>query len=156
MFLPYFDVLCDVLPNRPTATWNLCVLYNDVNAMCVVIGHCPWYIRVQIHGWRHAKLVFFVLFNMARGFENVWDYFGLKKVKSSKKVQQELFTRKKNIETGQKKLLTTLECLNYKKSSQQLPPCVIAMRDSQICEMFSRLIWFERVKVLKKLFGKTV
>ena len=29
MFLPYFDVLCDLLLNRPTATWNLLVLYND-------------------------------------------------------------------------------------------------------------------------------
>ena len=24
-----FDVLCDLLLNRPTATWNLFVLYND-------------------------------------------------------------------------------------------------------------------------------
>ena len=38
-----------------------------MNATRVVIGRCPWSIRVQIHGWRHAKLVFFVLFNMARG-----------------------------------------------------------------------------------------
>ena len=29
MFLPNFDVLCDLLLNRPTATWNLFVLYND-------------------------------------------------------------------------------------------------------------------------------
>ena len=57
---------------------------------------------------------------------------------------------------GRKEFLTTLECLNYKKSSQQLPPCVIAMRDSQICEMFSRLFYFERVTALKKPFGKTV
>ena len=28
MFLPYFDVLCDLLLNRHTATWNLFVLYN--------------------------------------------------------------------------------------------------------------------------------
>ena len=26
---------------------------------------------IQIHGRRYEKLVFFVLFNMARGFENV-------------------------------------------------------------------------------------
>ena len=95
------------------------VLDNDENTTLVVIGRC-----------------FFVFAQLARGFENVWDYFGLKKVKSSKKVQQELFTRKKNIETGQKKLLTTLECLNYKKSSQQLPSCFIAMRDSPFCKCF--------------------
>ena len=29
MFLPHFDVCCDLLLNRPTATWNLFVLYND-------------------------------------------------------------------------------------------------------------------------------
>ena len=28
MFLPHFDVFCDLLPNRRTATWNLFVLYN--------------------------------------------------------------------------------------------------------------------------------
>ena len=28
MFLPHFDVLCDLLPNRRTATWNLFVLYS--------------------------------------------------------------------------------------------------------------------------------
>ena len=29
MFLPRFDVLCDLLLNRPTATWNLFDLYKD-------------------------------------------------------------------------------------------------------------------------------
>ena len=28
MFLPPFDVICDLLLNRHTATWNLFVLYN--------------------------------------------------------------------------------------------------------------------------------
>ena len=28
MFLPHFDVLCDLLLNRCTATWNLFVLHN--------------------------------------------------------------------------------------------------------------------------------
>ena len=28
MFLPHFDVLCDLLLNRRTVTWNLFVLYN--------------------------------------------------------------------------------------------------------------------------------
>ena len=28
MFLPHFDVLCDLLLNRCTETWNLVVLYN--------------------------------------------------------------------------------------------------------------------------------
>ena len=29
MFLPHFDVLCDLFLNRRTTTWNLFVLYND-------------------------------------------------------------------------------------------------------------------------------
>ena len=29
MFLPHFDVLCDLLLSRRTATWNLFVLYNN-------------------------------------------------------------------------------------------------------------------------------
>ena len=29
MFLPHFDVICDLLLNRRTATWNLFVLYNE-------------------------------------------------------------------------------------------------------------------------------
>ena len=28
MFLPHFDILCDLLLNRRIATWNLFVLYN--------------------------------------------------------------------------------------------------------------------------------
>ena len=28
LFLPHFDVLCDLLLNRRTETWNLFVLYN--------------------------------------------------------------------------------------------------------------------------------
>ena len=28
MFLPHFDVFCDLLLNRPMATWNLFALYN--------------------------------------------------------------------------------------------------------------------------------
>ena len=31
LFLPHFDVICDLLLNRSTATWNLFVLYNNEN-----------------------------------------------------------------------------------------------------------------------------
>ena len=51
--------------------------------------------------------------------------------------------KKENGETGTEELLTTLECLNYKKSSQQLPSCFIAMRDSPFCKMFSPLFCSE-------------
>ena len=90
---------------------------------------------------------------MARGFENVFlDYFGLRQVKALKNVWQELFTKKKNGETETKELLPT--CLNYKKSSQQLPSCVIATRDSLFCKMFSPLFCFEQEKMLKSFSKK--
>ena len=74
--------------------------YNDVNAMRAVIGRCPWSIRVRIRGCRHGKLLFFVLVNMARGFENFYEIIlDLSKWKPRKKNLQELFTKKKNGET---------------------------------------------------------
>ena len=39
---------------------NDSILYNDVNATRAVIGRCPWSVGVQIHGWLHGELVFFV------------------------------------------------------------------------------------------------
>ena len=60
-------------------------LYNDVNAKRTVIGRCPWSIRVQIHGWRRGKLVFFVLFNMARRFEMFVRSFRIKASESLEK-----------------------------------------------------------------------
>ena len=42
-----------------------------MNASHAVIGRCPWSIRVWIHEWRDEKIVLFVLFKLARGFENV-------------------------------------------------------------------------------------
>ena len=93
-------------------------LYNDVNATRAVIGRCLWSIRVQIHRWRHRKLVFFVLFNMGRGFENVSEIIsGLKQVKASKKDEQELFTKKKNGEKGTKR---ALEYLRIPKPTRNL------------------------------------
>ena len=55
---------------------------------------------------------------------------------------------------GQIELLTTLECLNYKKSSQQLPSCFIVMRDSPFCKMFSPLFCFEQGKTLENVSKK--
>ena len=55
---------------------------------------------------------------------------------------------------GQKELLTTLECLNHKKSSQQLPSCFIATRDSPFCKMFSPLFCVEQEKALKNFLKK--
>ena len=55
----------------------------------------------------------------------------------------------------QKELLKTWECPKYKKSSQQLPSYVIAMRDSLFRKMFSPLSRFKQEKTLRN-FSKTV
>ena len=41
-----------------------------LRALWLVVAH-------DLHRWRHAKLVLLVLFNMARGFENVCDIISL-------------------------------------------------------------------------------
>ena len=38
LFLPHFDVICDLLLNRRTATWNLFVNYNAVNLVPRVLS----------------------------------------------------------------------------------------------------------------------
>ena len=40
-FLPHFDVFCDLSLNRPTATWNLFVLYNDQKRKKTDTHTCP-------------------------------------------------------------------------------------------------------------------
>ena len=126
-----------------------------MNATRAVIGRCPWSIRVQIHGWRHGKLVFFVLFNMARGFENVCEIISdWGKWKLRKKFSRSYLQRRKMEKRRPKKLLTTWQCLNYKKSSQQLPSCVFATRDSLFCKMFSLLFFFEQEKTVKNFSKK--
>ena len=76
-------------------------------------------------------------------------------MKSSKNVQQELFTRKKNEETGTKRALDYFSMPKLQtKSSQQLPSCFIAMRDSSLCKMFSRLFCFKQEKTLKNFQKK--
>ena len=36
LFLPHFDIICDLLLNRCTATWNLFVKYTTLNHICFV------------------------------------------------------------------------------------------------------------------------
>ena len=95
------------------------------------------------------------LFNMARGFEIVceiisdWGKWKLRKNFSRKYLQ-----RRKMEKRRPKKLLATWQCLNYKKSSQQLPSCVFATRDSLFCKMFSPLFFFEQEKTVKNFSKK--
>ena len=40
LFLPHFDVICDLLLNRRTATWNLFVKYCDLTVF--IFGTLPF------------------------------------------------------------------------------------------------------------------
>ena len=80
-----------------------------------------------------------------------WDYFGLREVKASKKRSKSYLQRKMD-KRREKELFTNSECLNYKKSSQQLPLCVIATRDSLF---FANILLWAR-KDVETLFEETV
>ena len=68
-----------------------------------------------------------------------------------KKFNRSYLQETKMEKRGQKELLTTLECLNYKKS---LPSCFIASRDSPFSKMFSPLFCFAQEKALKNFSKK--
>ena len=105
---------------------------------------------------RETCFLCFVVQHGAR-FENVCEIqFGLKQEKSSKKVQQELFTRKKNAETGTKRALDYFRMPKLQEifTTRQLPSCFIAMRDSPFRKMFSPLSCFEQGKTLKNFLKK--
>ena len=68
-----------------------------------------------------------------------------------KKFNRSYLQETKMEKRGQKELLTTLECLNYKKS---LPSCFIASRDSPFSKMFSPLFYFAQEKALKNFSKK--
>ena len=68
---------------------------------------CDWSLPIIYQStdtWMTSRETCFLCFvqHGARFWKCLWDYFGLKQVKSSKKVRQELFTRQKNGETGTK------------------------------------------------------
>ena len=62
------------------------------------------------------------------------------RIKASENLEKSLagaiYKKKKNGETETKRALDYLRMLNYEKSSQQLPSCVIAVRDSLFCKCF--------------------
>ena len=57
LFSPHFDVICDLLLNRRTATWNLFV-NNNPSYSRILIGSRLWSIRGQTNDWRHHYKVF--------------------------------------------------------------------------------------------------
>ena len=74
-------------------------------------------------------------------------------MKSSKKVQRELSTRKKNGETGTKRALDYFRMPKLKEILTTAAT-VFHMRDLQFCKMFSPLFCFEQEKTLKNCSKK--
>ena len=79
-------------------------------------ARCDWSLpviyQIQIHGWRHGKLAFFVLFNMARGFENVCEIISdWGKWKLRKKFSRSYLQRRNMEKRRPNQLLTTWQCL---------------------------------------------
>ena len=123
-------------------------LYNDVNATVL------WLVVV------HDLIEFTYMDDVTRNLFSLWcstwravlwNYFGLKQVKASKSLEKKFRKMEKRT---QKEPLTNWECLNYQESSQKLPSCVIATRDSLFCKMFSPLFCFEQEKTLKNFSKK--
>ena len=81
----------------------------------------------------------------ARFWKSLGDFFGFKRVKTPKSLAGAIYKEEKWRNGNKKKLLTTWECLNYKKSSQQSPSCVLSTR-----EMFSTLFSLVQEKTRKK------
>ena len=82
--------------------------------------------------------------------------FRIKQVKASKKVKQELFTKRKIEERETKRVLDNLRKLKLQEifTTVAIASCVIATRDSLFCKMFSPLFWFEQEKTLKNYSKK--
>ena len=126
-------------------------------ATSAMIGRCPWSIRVQIHGWRYGKLLYFVLFNMARGFENAYEIISdLSKWKPRKEISRSYLQRKKNGETETKFKKDSLQLENAQTTRNLHSSChrVSSLRDSLFCKMFSPLFCVEQEKTLPKKFSK--
>ena len=74
---------------------------------------------------------------MARGLKMFVRLFRIKASESLKNISRSYLQRRKMEKQGQKEPLTTWECQNYKKSSQQLPSCVTATRLAVLQKYFS-------------------
>ena len=75
MFLPHFDVLCDLLLDRCTATWNLFVLYNkELNF--VRIKAALFHVRRAKVGpspfWQTRKKPFGVIYDLYKIKQSHW------------------------------------------------------------------------------------
>jgi len=124
-----------------------------LRALWLVVAHNLLEYR---YGWRSGK---FVLFNLyCSTWRAVLKMFGgeiisnLASESLEKKFSCSYLQRRKLGKSRQKEFSTTWECLNCKKSSQQLPSCVIAARGSLFCKMFSHIILLWARKDFQRLF----
>ena len=96
MFLPNFDVLCDLLLNRPTATWNLFVLYNDQKRKktethtCLVPLDCSRICASLVPSATFRLCFFFFFFNLIvySFFEKFFNVFSCSKQNNDENIMQ--------------------------------------------------------------------
>ena len=131
-------------------------------SMPAVIGHYPWAIRTYRYMYMDEVMenLFFLYCSTWHAVSKIFvRFFQIKQVKASKKVEQELFTKKENGKTETKRVLENAYTV-CKKTSQQLPSCVIfATRVSLFCKIFSAfLLWANEdvENLLKKLFTSKI
>ena len=78
------------------------------------------------------------------------EYFGLSTWRPQKKFSRSYLQRMRMEEPRQKAFLMTRKCLNWKKSSQKLPSCIITTRGLAVLKMFSWFFFFEKVHTVKQ------
>ena len=104
--------------------------------------------------YRHTDDVKGILFSLP--FSSTWDYFEFSRCNPPNSFSRNYLQRGKMENRRQKEFLTTLECLKTTRNLHNNCHRVscIAMRDWQICQTFSRLFCFERVKALRTNVAK--
>ena len=115
---------------------------NDVNAICVVIDHCPWSIRV----YRYMDVVtgnLFCFVQIACGSKNVlWNYFGGSKWKLRRNLAGAIYKDEEIEKRGHQEF-----CLKCKKSSKQSSIVCHRLRETRSLRLFC----CEQVSTLKKI-----
>ena len=122
-----------------------------LRALLLVTAH-GLFNRVQIHGWRNGKIVFFFCF-VHKG-ERFWkwllDYFGFSRWKPRKNFSMSYLQGRNMKKTEAKRVLD-----NFRMPKLLEILTKVASRDSQFCKMFSRLFCrFAQVKALENFSEK--
>ena len=80
MFLPHFDVICDLLLNRRTATWNPLVLHNNEERALFISKSFNVSSKAGLYGisaslrplWRTRKKPFDVVYRLYKMKQSHW------------------------------------------------------------------------------------